>query len=149
MFYELNHLIVKEYFTDNDGNVQLYKGMRVLSVDGSTVNLPVTKEMEERYGFFNNQKKTNDVVLGRVSVLYDVLNEIVLDGLLRPYSEGEVALCKEHFKYASKGDLIIMDRGYPSFESAWLLQQQEVDFLFRCKVAFSSQVKTFYESGER
>ena len=149
LFYELNHLIVKEYFTDNDGNVKLYKGMRVLSVDGSTINLPLTGELVERYGTFNNQKKTNDVVIGRVSVLYDVLNEIVLDGMLRPFSEGEAALCREHFKYARKGDLIIMDRAYASFESVWLLRQQQVDFLFRCKEAFSNEVKAFYESGKQ
>lgn len=149
LFYELNHLIVKEYFTDNDGNVRLYKGMRVLSVDGSTISLPVTEEMLEHYGVFNNQQKTNDVVIGRVSVLYDVLNEFVLDGLLRPFSEGEVALCREHFKYARKGDLIIMDRAYPSFESAWLLQQQGVHFLFRCKATLSNPVKAFSDSGKR
>jgi hypothetical protein len=145
----LNHLIVKEYFTDNDENVKLYKGMRILSVDGSTINLPMTDELVKRYGTFNNQKKTNDVVIGRVSVLYDVLNEIVLDGLLRPFSEGEVPLCREHFKYARKGDLIITDRAYASFESAWLLQQREVDFLFRCKISFSNEVKAFYESGKQ
>ena len=149
LFYELNHLIVKEYFTDNDENVKLYKGMRVLSVDGSTINLPLTGEMLKHYGAFNNQKKTNDVVIGRVSVLYDVLNEIVLDGMLRPYSEGEVALCREHFKYVRKGDLIIMDRAYPSFESAWLLQRQKVHFLFRCKETSSNEIKAFYESGRQ
>jgi len=147
LFYDLNQLIVNEYFTDNEGNVKLYKGMRVLSVDGSTVNLPVTEKLLEFYGAFNNQKKTNDVVIGRVSVLYDVFNEIVLDGLLRPFSEGEVSLSREHFKYVRKGDLVIMDRAYPSFETAWLLQQQEVEFLFRCKVSFSNEVKAFYESG--
>lgn len=149
LFYELNHLIVKEYFTDNDGNIELYKGMRILSVDGSTINLPVTEDLLEHYGTHNNQKKTNDVVIGRVSVLYDVLNEIVLDGLLKPFSEGEVALAKEHFKYVRKGDLIIMDRAYPSFDSAWYLQQQEINFLFRCKVSFSNEVKSFYDSGNK
>lgn len=149
LFYELNHLIVKEYFTDNEGNVELYKGMRLLSVDGSTLNLPVTEDLLRHYRTHNNQKKTNDVVIGRVSVLYDVLNEIVLDGLLRPFSEGEVALAKEHFRYAGKGDLIIMDRAYPSFDNAWHLQQQEVDFLFRCKVSFTNEVKSFYQSGKK
>lgn len=128
LFYELNHLIVKEYFTDNDGNVKLYKGLRVLSVDGSTINLPASGELLKRYGFFNNQKKTNDVVIGRVSVLYDVLNEIVLDGLLRPFSEGEIALSGEHFKYARNGDLIITDRAYPSFDTAWFLRQRRFIF---------------------
>ena len=57
LFYDLNHLIVKEYFTDNDGNVKLYKGMRVLSVDGSTINLPVTEEMMEHYGVLTIRKR--------------------------------------------------------------------------------------------
>lgn len=149
LFYDLNHIITNEFYTDNDENVKLYKGMRVLSVDGSTINLPFNKELIAEYGFFNNQKKTNDVVIGRVSVLYDVLNEIVIDGLLRPFSQGEVTLSREHFKYAEKGDLIIMDRAYPNFESAYILGNQEVDFLFRCKKSFSNQVRAFYESGKQ
>jgi len=149
LFYELNQLIVREYYTDNDGNVALYKGLRVLSIDGSTISLPVTEELLADYGTFNNQKKTDDVVIGRVSVLYDVLNDIVLDGMLRPFSEGEVTLAKEHFKYLHRGDLIIMDRAYPSFDIAWHLQQQEVNFLFRCKVSFSNEVKAFYKSGNK
>lgn len=149
LFYDLNRIIVNEYFTDNDENVKLYKGMRVLSVDGSTVNLPFNKDLIEEYGTFNNQNKTNDLIIGRVSVLYDVLNDIVIDGLLRPFSQGEVTLSREHFKHAEKGDLIIMDRAYPSFESAYVLGKQEVDFLFRCKKSFSNQVKSFYQSGNK
>jgi hypothetical protein len=149
LFYALNHLIAKEYYTDNDENVKLHKGLRVLSIDGSTINLPVTEDTVAQYGFFNNHKKTDDVVIGRVSVLYDVLNEIVIDGLLRPFKEGEVTLAYEHFKYVGKGDLIIMDRGYPGFELAYTLQQKGAHFLFRCKEAFSNQVKAFYESGKR
>lgn len=148
LFYDLNQLIVNEYYSDNDENIELFKNYRILSVDGSTVNLPKTKELQEQYGFCNNQKTTNDVVIGRVSVLYDVLNDIVLDGLLRPFSQGEVTLCREHFRHAKKGDIIIMDRAYPSFESAYLLNEQKVEFLFRCKLKFNNQVQEFYKSGK-
>ncbi len=149
LFFDLNSLITSEYYIDNDEKVKLYKGLRVLATDGSTLNLPVTDETKTIYGTCNNQTKTDDVVLGRVSILYDVLNEIVLDGKLRSLKEGEVPLSREHFKYAKQGDLIIMDRAYPSFESAYLLQQQGVHFLFRCKHTFSSQVKIFYESNKK
>jgi hypothetical protein len=149
LFFDLNNLIAKDYYLDNDEKVKLYKGHRVLSVDGSTINLPVTEELKKMYGTFNNQKQTNDVIVARVSVLYDALNELVLDGKLVPFSQGEVALSKEHFKYAQKGDLIIMDRAYPSFESAWLMQRHGIEFLFRCKHTFSNQIKSFYESGEQ
>ena len=144
----MNLLITKAYYTDNDEKVTLYKGHRVLSIDGSTINLPPSAELRSVYGTFNNQKQTDDVVIARVSVLYDVLNELVLDGKLVPFSQGEVPLSQSHFKYAGKGDLIIMDRAYPSFESAYMMHQQGIEFLFRCKHHFSNQVKLVYESGK-
>jgi len=149
LFYALHHLIVSEYYKDNDENVKLYKGMRVLSIDGSTINLPLTPSTIAEYGTYNNQKKTDDIVIGRVSVLYDVLNEIVIDGVLRAFSESEIVLSREQFTYARKGDLIIMDRAYPSFDSAYMLQKEGVHFLFRCKESFSSEVKAFNTSAKR
>ena len=147
LFYALNNLIATEYYKDNDENVQLYKGMRLLSIDGSSVNLPLTPAIKKLYGTYINQKET-DTVVARVSILYDVLNDIVLDGLLRPYSEGEVTLSREHFTHAQKGDLIIMDRAYPSFESAYLLQEKGIHFLFRCKASFSNELIAFSKSGK-
>lgn len=147
LFYDLNHLIVEEFYSDNDENIALYKGLRVLSIDGSTAQLPFTSDLKNKYGTFNNQNKTDDVIIARVSVLYDVLNDIVLDGKLCEFEKGEVSLSREHFKFSKKGDLIIMDRSYPSFESIYHLQQDEIHFLFRCKKYFSNQVKAFYQSG--
>ena len=129
-FYKLNNHIAVDYYKDNDENdenVQLYKGHRVLAIDGSTINLPVSKELKQTYQLFNNQHKTNDLVVGRVSILYDVLNNIVLDGLLSKYEVGEITLSKSHFTYAQKNDLIIIDRGYPSFESAYLMELKGIN----------------------
>ncbi len=149
LFYDLNHLISNDYYKDNDETVELFKGLRLLSIDGSTLNLPLTGSIIAEFGTCNNQKKTDDVVIARTSVLYDVLNEIVLDGLLKPFSEGEVSLSRAHFDHLKEGDLVIMDRAYTSFESAYILLQKKVHFLFRCKTTFSNQIKAFYESGEQ
>lgn len=147
LFYDLNAHISKEYYIGNDENVALWKGRRILAVDGSTIDLPINSQTKAIYGTHNNQKIVDDVVIGRVSVLYDVLNDIVLDGLLRPFAQGEVTLSREHFKHASKGDLIIMDRAYPSFESAYEMKNTGIEFIFRCKTNFSNVVKTFHLSG--
>lgn len=149
LFYDLNRVIVNEFYSDNDENVKLFKGLRLLSVDGSTVQLPVTDELKESYGTYSNQKKTDDVILARVSVLYDLLNDIVLDGKLCSFKIGEVPLSREHFLLAQKGDLIIMDRAYPSFLSMDYLKKNGIHFLFRCKQNFSNEVKSFYESGKK
>ena len=149
MFYDLSRIIAEDFYQDNDENVQLYKGHRLLSIDGSTINLPVNNKTRQVYGVFNNQKKTNDVVLGRVSMMYDVLNEIVLDGKLCPYKTGEIPLSQEHFKFAKENDLIIMDRGYPSFESMYEMQKKKIHFIYRCKTDFSNQVNQFYVSKSK
>lgn len=149
LFYDLNALIASEYYKDNDENVTLWKGRRILAVDGSTVELPANEGMKAIYGTHNNQYKVEDVVIGRVSVLYDVLNDMVLDGLLRPTAQGEVTLSREHLKHAGGGDLIIMDRAYPCFESAYQMQKDGIDFLFRCKTNFSNVVKAFHLSGAK
>ena len=77
----LSSVLIDEFYTDNDGGIKLWSGFRVLSVDGSSITLPITKELKNLYGETKNQTKTS-VVQARVSVLYDVLNHYVLDGIL-------------------------------------------------------------------
>lgn len=149
MFYDLSKIISSDFYQDNDENIKLYKGHRLLSIDGSTINLPVNANTKKIYGTFNNQHQTDDVVIGRVSILYDLLNEIVLDGTLCNIATGEVPLSRNHLKDAKENDIIIMDRGYPSFESAYEMQERKIHFIFRCKHNFSNQTTQFYESKKK
>ena len=149
LFYDLNKLISEDFYQDNDEVVEMYKGHRLLGIDGSTINLPVNAETIQLYGAYNNQKQTNDVVLARVSILYDVLNDIVLDGVLCNFKIGEVTLSQQQIPLAKENDIIIMDRAYPSFESIYEMQQRKIHFIYRCKVRFSNVVAQFYESGKK
>lgn len=103
-------MLSNKFYLDNDERVKLYKGHRVLSIDGSTINLPVNSNTIKQYGTYNNQKQTNDIVLGRVSIMYDVLNEIELDGKLCHFKNGEVSISRQHMLLAKENDIIIMDR---------------------------------------
>lgn len=149
MFYDLSKIIAEEFYQNNDEHIQLYKGHRLLSIDGSTINLPVNELTKKVYGVFNNQKETNDVVLGRVSILYDLLNEIVIDGKLCNYTISEITLSSEQIKEAKENDIIIMDRAYPSFSSMYEMNNRSIHFLYRCKVNFSKKVNQFYESKKK
>ncbi|WP_321316457.1 hypothetical protein [Labilibaculum sp.] len=73
VFKELSQVLTHEFYTDNDESVKLWKGFRLLAVDGSRITLPDTKELRGIYGATKNQSTTS-VVQGRLSVLYDVLN---------------------------------------------------------------------------
>ena len=149
MFYDLSARIATDFYIDNDESVLLYKGHRVLGIDGSTINLPLNELIKATYGTFNNQKQTNDVVICRVSIMYDLLNEIVLDGKLCHFGIGEVTLSREHIQLAQANDIIIMDRAYPSFESMYEMKARGIHFVYRCKTTFSNRVTTFYESQKK
>ena len=149
LFYDLSALIANDFYVDNDKAVLLYKGHRLIGVDGSTINLPVNKNTIKAFGTFNNQTKSNDVVIGRVSIMYDLLNEIVLDGILCNYNVGEVSLSRQHIKLAQVNDIIIMDRAYPSFETMFEMESREIQFIFRCKTSFNNQVSKFYLSNKK
>jgi hypothetical protein len=148
LFYDLNTMISNEFYLDNDERVKLFKGHRLLSIDGSTIQLPINEDTIKEYGTFNNQKQTDNVVIGRVSIMYDLLNDMVLDGKLCHFSKGEVTLSRQHIKLAQENDIIIMDRAYPSFESIYEMQSRKIQFIYRCKVNFSNQVIKFYESDK-
>lgn len=148
VFKYLSNTITSEFYSDNDLSIKLWNGFRPLAVDSSRLNLPDRKELENIYGRTNNQNGTG-VIQTRISILYDVLNNMVIDSKLVPLKTGEIVLAKEHLEYSKKGDLIIYDRGYPSFELVFNHNKREVDFLFRVKVSFNTLVKNFVSSGKR
>lgn len=142
VFIHLNQTLIKEFYTDNDASIKLWKGFRLLAVDGSTIALPNTEQLKVIYGEIKNQSTTT-VTQARVSVLYDVLNNYVLDGILSPLSQGENVLALQHLNHAKKKDLIIYDRGYPSFGLMFEHFSKSLDFLIRAKKDFNNEVKDF------
>lgn len=147
LFKYLLSAVNKEFYTDNDENIELWKGFRLLSVDGSRVTLPITKELKDKYGVFKNQHET-ELVIGRASVLYDVLNSMIIDGILAPSEMGERELALQHLEYCTTNDLIIYDRGYPSFEFIYEHMIRGINYIIRCKHDFNWQVKEFVSSKE-
>ncbi|MEO6303049.1 MAG: IS4 family transposase [Bacteroidia bacterium] len=145
------HFIVflnKEFYTDNDERVILWNGFRLLGCDGSTLMLPVTKELKKKYHYNINQH-TADVLIARTSLLYDLENGLILDGIISPFSKGERQLAISHIKELKNSlfnELIILDRGYPSFDMIHQLNKLEVNYVMRVKSSFSGVTKEFMES---
>jgi len=112
-----------------DGEYETYKGFRILAIDGSVTTLPNTQDVKKEFNPMKVKNQmpgyTKDVSQARVSCLFDVLNNIALDSCivnknssekndLIAYDERTLAL--KHFEYCKEDDLVIMDRGYPSYE---------------------------------
>lgn len=146
VFSHLSNILVDEFYTDNPG-VELLEGFRILAVDGSRITLPITKELEDQFGRTKNQSNTY-IVQAKVSVLYDVINNFVIDGDLSHIGIGEREMALKHLQHCKTGDLLIYDRGYPSFDFIFEHHQRGLDYLMKVKTNFSSVTKSFMESGK-
>ncbi len=145
VFEHLSQTLVNEFYTDNEAAIKLWNNFRLLAVDGSRITLPFTKELKQRYGEVKNKYKTG-VVQARCSVLYDLENLYVLEGKLTPLKQGERELAVTHLSHCKKYDLLIYDRGYPSYAFIKEHINRNLDYLMRVKVSFNQEIINFKKS---
>jgi hypothetical protein len=136
-FVELCNGVRDKFYEDDD--YQTFKGFRLLGVDGSIITLPNNDETRKEFGSTNviNQykDKSKKIVQARASLLYDVLNSVVVDAVLTDTKTHEIKIAKnQHLKHVKENDLIIFDRGYPSYEMfASITHTCKADYLIRIK----------------
>ena len=141
----------ESFYTNNDERVTLWNGFRLLACDGSFLNLPFVPAIVEKFGALTNQHDT-EVLNGRCTILYDVENNIILNGGLASYKIGEREMLLTILKDTRKhnfNDLIILDRGYPSFDLVYEFKKRKSDVLIRLKPKYSLAIEKFYESNEQ
>lgn len=128
---------------------------RVLAVDGTRLQLPNHKSVKEEFGTCKmGRGEGRERSMASASLLYDVLNQITLDAQLAPYkniggkSGSERAMLEQHMEHIEKGDLLLMDRGYPSISLFFLMAAQGIEFCARMKGSWWKEVRKFRESGK-
>lgn len=147
-FKRLNEVAVNTFY--QEAEYYTWGGMRTLAVDGTRLMLPkhsTTIDKYGEYGFGPNADSPRSMAIG--SMLYDVLNCLTIDAALAPYSGSERDLLLEHLEKIEKGDLLLLDRGYPCFWLLFLLKAKQVEFCVRLKENWWLSVKDFTESKEK
>jgi hypothetical protein len=147
-FLELNDNACATFY--NEAPYLVWKGNRLLSVDGTRLALPNHPSIKEEFGehgFGPNADSNRSLALG--SLLYDCLNLTTLDARIAPYSCSERDLLYQHLGKVNPGDLLIFDRGYPSIALFFLLKAKGIEFCARMKESWWLAVKDFSESGEQ
>jgi hypothetical protein len=134
-FLELNKTAVVETMYEN-GNYKTWRGLRLLGIDGSKIQLPDTDEIKEAFGSMPYVNKTHDVSgehnFALASICYDILNRIAINAQFLPCHTYEVDAAAKHLQCMQTNDLGIYDRGYASFRMLALLSQSKGNFLIRC-----------------
>jgi hypothetical protein len=135
-FEELFRLSVSSSYEEEPPS--LWHGLFVMAIDWSEAALPRDLKLREHYGTNRKTKRP----AGKISLLYDVPNDIVVDGSLYPYDTDGRVQAKEHIKWLKENHPVdiervvrIFDSGYPSKEFIEFLKKEGVHYLMRCSRA--------------
>ncbi len=120
----------------------------MLAIDGSTGKVPKIPEIIEHFGVLK-PNKGEDCPLARISQMYDVSNHVTIDAIIAPLAEGERELACRHIIYLAPDDLLLLDRGYPSYWLFNLILAQGGNFCARIKAKQWKIVRKFFNSGKK
>jgi hypothetical protein len=149
-FIELNQqtILPMIYAPEQAGTLQRWRGHRLLGMDSSLVRLPRSQTTEKEFGLveIKNHLGTTGTCYpqGRISVLYDLLNRIGLDGRLEKSALGEVDLAGQQVAQMAAGDVLLWDRGFTGFVLMARVLARDAHFLGRCsKSSFAAAQEMF------
>lgn len=120
LFKELFDISVDTYYNSIDHRKKWRGLYHIFAVDGSRINLPVSKSNFKNYGEMFSLRNPNrkwSMALG--STIYDVCNDVIVHGLLKRYLGSERAAAMQHCSELEalglfQDAVIIFDRGYYS-----------------------------------
>ena len=133
-----------QVFTQNS-KVADWHGLRVLALDSTVVRVPNVPECVEAFGGMTTSCGKFRP-LARASVVLDVARECFVDAFLGGYDEADRALAQHHLPRLGAGDLLVMDRGYPSRDLFQQLQAAGIPFCARIAERWTG-VQRFKRSG--
>jgi hypothetical protein len=145
-FLKLNEIIWRDFYKEVD--YLGYHGHKLLAVDGTFLNLPDHESIREEFG-------TRGMGRGRIrgkkqsmcllSMLYDPVNYLNLDVQTDHMDASELQLLLRHLNKVEKGDILMLDRGYPARYMFSILHSKGSHFIVRMKPNWLP-VKEFLES---
>ena len=136
--------LVRGQFAREFGDTSRWHGRRVFAVDGAKINLQRDPDLEEAFGVPEGAHCPQILV----STLYDVCAKLAVDLRVAPYGSCERQHMLEMLEHLEPGDVLVLDRGYPSHATLRALDEAGVDFLFRVPASNSfNAIDTFRESG--
>jgi hypothetical protein len=147
-FRELFDYGVEAHYTNYQETIRRWNGCRVHAIDGSKPALPNDKPLRACFGAGNGSPTAQG------STLYDVCNDLAADARVEPTATGERALAEMHMNHlrglaSFEGwkELILFDRGYPSFELIQGLLERKTHYVMRVRAKFSTAIDGLSRGG--
>ena len=112
---------------------KLYRGLRLLAVDGSDLQIAANpKDPDSYYPGVNRQRAYN---LLHINAMYDLHQHIYVDALVQKSGKADesAALTAMVDRSAIESALLLADRGYESYNNLAHIQEKGWNFLIRIK----------------
>jgi len=140
MLHELAGTCFEEVF----GEEQRWHGRRVFALDGTKINLQRGHDLEFAFGV----PESGHCPQALVSVLLDVCAKAPVDLEVSSYATSEREHLLNMLSSLGRGDVLVLDRGYPSHEVLQALTSDGIEFLMRvpCASTFAA-IDELRESG--
>ena len=147
VFRKLNEIYVNTFY-EFLNECKTLKGYFIFAMDGTGLNIPNSKENKDFFGFSTNQQGKSKRPVANCSILYDILNGIIVNGVISPYHVSEKAMAEEQIRYIkrlselkNKKIIILFDRIYSSIKLMSLLRENNIDFIMRSKVLYNKETE--------
>jgi len=126
-------VVVAERFEEDYGPKVRWKDFRLLTIDGTCLNLPRWPRLIDFFGIAKGKKKATPRPQARLVALQFALTRITCSCDVVPVTQSELSVAERLLTGARRDDLVLMDRGFWSYGLFWQIQQQQAFFAIRQK----------------
>jgi hypothetical protein len=124
----------------------------LLAIDSSHIALPPDAALREYYGAAGHELSA---ATARVSILYDIENDIIVDANIERLTVDERSLAKGHLNafggmgldFGGRKPIVICDRGYPSKDFIKYMQDKEIKYVMRVQKRFNPRIDRMRSGG--
>jgi hypothetical protein len=133
IFEDLNDKYIQSVYEER---MLLFHGRLLIAVDGSTAEVPNTKDLIAHYGSAKASDTSAQNARAGLNGFYDPLNHLLLKLVVDEYQKNEVKVFRENAgavmqRYGGRRPCFIFDRGYISLPLLLELDRMGVEYLFR------------------
>jgi len=141
IFRDANREILQAHASESGGYT--WRGHRLFAIDGSKITLP-RKLVDRGYKLANEQAHYPQ---GLLSCLYEIRSRLPHDfELVSHYDERQCA--RKHLDVLKKGDVVVYDRGYFSYDMLHQHLRRGIHAVFRLQQSSFTVIQEFFASGQ-
>src|SRR5688572_13963902 len=116
---------------DSSGDASLWRGHRVMLVDGSGFSMPDAPELQTHFGQSGQQKPGCGFPTAHMLALFDAENGCLRDVIVAPLRTQDFALAAQLHPKLRAGDVVVGDRGFCSYAHLALILKANLHAVFR------------------